>query len=87
MSLVTGSTRMLVGVPREGPAGESRVALVPSVVPQLVRAGLDVIVERGAGDAAGFPDDAYAAHGATGERSDPQRIGDDAAIHISGCRA
>ena len=40
------------------------MALVPSVVPQLVKSGLDVIVERGAGESAGFPDADYAQHGA-----------------------
>ena len=63
MSLVTESTRIVVGVPREVPAGESRVALVPSVIQQLVKSGIDVIVERGAGEAAGFFDGAYARHG------------------------
>lgn len=63
MSRVTESTRMAVGVPRESPAEESRVALVPSVVRQLVKSGINVIVERGAGEAAGFLDGAYARHG------------------------
>ena len=40
------------------------MALVPSVVPQLVKSGLDVIVERGAGESAGFPDADYEQHGA-----------------------
>ena len=55
---------MLVGVPRETFPGESRVALTPPVLPALTKAGLDVIVESGAGVAAGFTDDAYVAHGA-----------------------
>jgi NAD(P) transhydrogenase subunit alpha len=60
-----------VGVPRETDAGETRVAIVPAVVPQLMRSGLEVVVERGAGGAAGFLDDAYASHGARlGSRSD-----------------
>jgi len=63
MSLVAESTRIAVGVPRELLDGESRVALVPSVVPQLVKSGIDVIVERGAGEAAGFLDGAYEKHG------------------------
>ena len=56
---------MKVGVPRERAAGERRVALVPDAVARLARAGLDVVVERGAGEAAAFADDAYAAAGAT----------------------
>jgi NAD(P) transhydrogenase subunit alpha len=54
---------MLIGVPREIARGERRVALVPDVVPQLTRAGHRVIVERGAGQRAGFTDEAYRAAG------------------------
>jgi len=54
---------MLIGVPREIARGERRVALVPDVVPQLTRAGHRVIVERGAGQRAGFTDEAYSAAG------------------------
>src|SRR4051812_36019669 len=53
---------MRVGVPRETAAGEHRVALVPDALGRLE--GFDVVVERGAGDAAGFGDDAYAEAGA-----------------------
>ena len=56
MSVVAESTKTVVGVPRERSGGEARVALVPSVIPQLVKFGLDVIVERGAGESAGFHD-------------------------------
>ena len=56
---------MIIGVPKETFPGERRVALVPSVVPALLKAGLQVMVERGAGDAAGFPDAAYVEKGAT----------------------
>jgi NAD(P) transhydrogenase subunit alpha len=54
---------MLIGVPREIARGERRVALVPDVVPQLARAGHRVLVERGAGQRAGFTDEAYQAAG------------------------
>ena len=47
---------MKVGVPKESLPGEKRVAVVPNVVPMLSRLGLDVVVESGAGDAAGYPD-------------------------------
>ena len=53
---------MRVGVPRETAAGERRVALVPEAVARLN--GFEVAVERGAGVAAGFADDAYAEAGA-----------------------
>src|SRR5271169_6316843 len=55
---------MIVGVPRETYPGERRVALVPIVIPALAKAGMEVIVEAGAGAAAGFPDAEYAAKGA-----------------------
>lgn len=51
-----------MGVPKETRAGENRVSLVPEVVPKL--AGLGVVVQRGAGEAAGFSDQAYEGTGA-----------------------
>ena len=60
---------MIIGVPRETFPGERRVALVPSVVPKLVKRGYAVVVESGAGEAAGFPDAAFLAAGATVEGS------------------
>jgi NAD(P) transhydrogenase subunit alpha len=50
---------MRVGVPRETAASEQRVALVPEVVSRLVSGGIEVLVERGAGEAASFPDASY----------------------------
>jgi NAD(P) transhydrogenase subunit alpha len=55
---------MKLGVPKETAAGETRVALVPDIVRRLAEAGVDVRVERGAGVAASFLDDAYAEAGA-----------------------
>src|SRR6266542_858780 len=55
---------MRVGVPRESAAGERRVALVPEVVSRLVTGGFEVLVERGAGEAASFPDASYEEAGA-----------------------
>jgi len=55
---------MIVGVPRESFPGERRVALVPAAVPNLTKAGLQVVMEAGAGAAAGYPDADYAAKGA-----------------------
>jgi H+-translocating NAD(P) transhydrogenase subunit alpha len=54
----------LIGVPRESAAGEKRVATVPEVVEKLVKLGLRVAVQAGAGEAANFSDDAYRAAGA-----------------------
>ncbi len=56
---------MLIGVPTETVPGERRVALVPETVERLVKTGSEVIVQRGAGTAAAFPDEAYAAAGAS----------------------
>jgi NAD(P) transhydrogenase subunit alpha len=55
---------MIVGVPRETFPGERRVALVPMVIPNLGKAGIEVVIESGAGVGAGFPDADYAAKGA-----------------------
>jgi H+-translocating NAD(P) transhydrogenase subunit alpha len=55
---------MIIGVPREIYPGERRVALVPSLVPNLKKIGLDVVIEPGAGVEAGYPDAEYVAKGA-----------------------
>ena len=55
---------MKAGVLRETWPGETRVAVVPGVLPALAKAGIEVLVESGAGDAAGFPDAEYADRGA-----------------------
>src|SRR5579864_7065177 len=56
---------MRVGVVRETAPGERRVALVPETAGKLAAAGFEIVVEGGAGDAASFPDAAYADAGAT----------------------
>src|SRR5438093_2454414 len=56
--------RMRIGVPREIAARETRVALVPDTVARLVKSGLEVLVEAGAGERATFGDDAYQGAGA-----------------------
>jgi alanine dehydrogenase len=55
---------MIVGVPKEVKEQEHRVALLPSGVYQLARRGHQVIVERGAGQGAGYPDSEYEQAGA-----------------------
>jgi NAD(P) transhydrogenase subunit alpha len=55
---------MLIGVPKEIFPGERRVALVPGVIPNLTKAGCEVVIEAGAGMAAGYPDNSYAEKGA-----------------------
>ncbi|NQE67015.1 Re/Si-specific NAD(P)(+) transhydrogenase subunit alpha [Nocardia gamkensis] len=54
-----------VGVVRESNAGERRVALVPKIIPSLVKQGVEVVVESGAGQGALIPDEAYVEAGAT----------------------
>jgi len=56
---------MKIGVPREVTSGERRVALVPESVARLVKSGVEVTVERGAGVQANFPDDLFEKAGAT----------------------
>jgi len=56
---------MKIGVPKETAADERRVAVTPDVAGRLVKTGLSVLVERGAGEAASFGDAAYGAAGAT----------------------
>jgi len=55
---------MIIGVVKETYPGEARVALVPPLVAPLVKAGLQVRVESGAGTAAGWTDAAYVEKGA-----------------------
>ena len=55
---------MIVGVPKEIYPGERRVALTPAVVPLLAKAGLEVVLEAGAGEQAGYPDAQYQEKGA-----------------------
>ena len=56
---------MKVGVAKETAPGERRVALVPEALGKLKAAGLDILVERGAGAGSSIPDAAYEEAGAT----------------------
>ncbi|MEV0010730.1 Re/Si-specific NAD(P)(+) transhydrogenase subunit alpha [Streptomyces sp. NPDC051840] len=56
---------MIVGVLKEARAGESRVSATPSTVEQIRKLGYGVVVDPGAGAAAGFVDSAYESAGAT----------------------
>jgi len=56
---------VIVGVPKEIFPGERRVSLVPLVVPNLKKIGIDVIVQAGAGVESGYRDADYAEKGAT----------------------
>ena len=62
---------MKAGVLKETWPGETRVAVVPGVVTALAKAGVELLLEAGAGEAAGFPDALYAEKGAAvGGRDD-----------------
>ena len=55
---------MIIGVPKEIHSGERRVAIVPSTIGQLKKLGYEVLVEKGAGVLANFPDNLYEDTGA-----------------------
>jgi NAD(P) transhydrogenase subunit alpha len=55
---------MRIGVPKEIAPNERRVALTPDAVGRLTKGGFEIFIERGAGSAAFFPDDAYSSAGA-----------------------
>ena len=69
---------MQVAVLRENATRESRVALTPESAGRLVKAKVEVVVQRGAGEVAGFPDSAYTAQGA--------RVGSDVVGTVAGSR-
>jgi alanine dehydrogenase len=56
---------MIIGVPKEIKDHEYRVAMLPSAAYQLIKRGHTVVVERGAGIGAGYPDAEYESAGAT----------------------
>ena len=55
---------MLIGIPKETHAGETRVAATPQTVGQLLKLGYEVVVESGAGALAALSDDAFTEAGA-----------------------
>ena len=64
---------MKLAVPTEVASGERRVAIVPESVKKLTKAGVQVVVQTGAGLAANFPDEEFTQAGATLE-SDPRNL-------------
>ena len=56
---------MKIGIPKETADGERRVALTPDMVGRLVGAGMEVVVESGAGEESFFTDDTYTGSGAS----------------------
>ena len=75
---------MIVGVPKETFPGERRVALVPSALRPLIKAGLEVIVESGAGADAGYPDSVYADKGAKIASSRDEVFAADIVVQVRG---
>ena len=74
---------MRIVVPREAAAGEGRVALVPDAIGRLAPAGFEIVVERGAGAVAGFPDEDYATAGATLSEPGSLLEGADAIVRVA----
>jgi NAD(P) transhydrogenase subunit alpha len=70
-------------VPKER-GRETRVALVPTVVPALAEAGWHVLVEPGAGIAAGYPDEAFLAHGAEIDAAGERRADVVVGVRVAG---
>ena len=61
---------MLIAVPKEIKSGEKRVALVPDIISKLTKAGLEVVIETGAGVAAQYSDKQFSDAGAQVKSSD-----------------
>ena len=74
---------MKVGVAKETAPGERRVALVPEALGKLKAAGLEILVERGAGAGAAIPDAAYEEAGGTIVSSDELYAGADAVLRVA----
>ena len=74
---------MKVGVAKETAPGERRVALVPEVLGKLKAAGLDILVERGAGAGSSIPDAAYEEAGATVVSTDDLYRDADAILRVA----
>jgi len=78
---------LTIGVPKELHPGERRVALVPSAIGPLKRAGLQVVVQAGAGDQAGFADPLYAEQGARVVQSRAEAFAADCVAQVRSCGA
>src|SRR3954447_24454492 len=74
---------MKVGVARETAQGERRVALVPEALGKLTAAGLEILVEAGAGTGATIPDQAYADAGATVVSTSDLHAGSDVVLRVA----
>ena len=59
---------MIVAIPKEIAPGETRVAAIPATVKELIKIGMEVIVETGAGEKSFFADEVFKEAGATIEK-------------------
>ena len=64
---------MIVAVPKETYPQEKRIALIPQAIPALTKAGLEVVIEAGAGEGANIKDEDFEAQSARVEQ-DRQRL-------------
>jgi H+-translocating NAD(P) transhydrogenase subunit alpha len=78
---------MKVAVLKENSSGERRVALVPANIPQLTKAGLEVLIEAGAGQAAGFSDPHYVEKGGHVVSDRAQALAADIVLQVRGLGA
>jgi H+-translocating NAD(P) transhydrogenase subunit alpha len=78
---------VLVGVLKETFPGERRVALVPTALAALKKAGLEIVVEAGAGTEAGFLDGAYREAGATVSAARDEVFAADVIVQVRGLGA
>ncbi|MCY3009888.1 MAG: Re/Si-specific NAD(P)(+) transhydrogenase subunit alpha [Planctomycetota bacterium] len=78
---------MRVGVVKELLPGEARVAMIPKCVETLIKAGLQVSIEHGAGTAAGYTDDAFQSAGATIVPNRAAVYNSDIILQVRGCGA
>lgn len=60
---------MIVAIPKEILPEENRVAAIPATVKELIKNGMEVIVEAGAGEKAFFSNESYKEAGATIEKN------------------
>ena len=74
---------MKVGVAKETAPGERRVALVPEALGKLKAAGLEILVEQGAGAGSSIPDSAYEAAGASIVSTDALYAGADVVLRVA----
>lgn len=73
---------MIVAVAQETYPGERRVALIPAALPALIKAGLEVLIQCGAGQSAGFPDSLYEQKGARIVATRAEVFGADAVLQV-----